>query len=80
MSVFLDKERGLAVRPGCLGRPGCGSPCLTHLFADALGRTASPRSVFRMLDLPSRRGVWPGTTAEDLHSDLETLADLRPSP
>ena len=48
----------------------------------------SLEQVRRMLDLPSRweaqavlssHGVWPGTTAEDFRSDLETLIDLRPS-
>ena len=27
----------------------------------------------------SRHGVWPGTTAEDFRSDMETLTELRPS-
>ena len=48
----------------------------------------SLEQVRRMLDLPSRweaqavlssHGVWPGTTAEDFRSDLETLIEVRPS-
>jgi Uncharacterised protein family (UPF0175) len=48
----------------------------------------SLEQVRRLLSLPSRwetqavlsnHRVWPGTTVEDLQSDLETLAALRPS-
>ena len=46
------------------------------------------RRVRRLLDLPSRweaqsllskHGVWPGTTVDDVQSDLDTLEKLRAS-
>ena len=49
----------------------------------------SLEQVRRMLDLPSRwdaqavltsHGVWPGTTAQDFRSDMESLKGLRASP
>jgi predicted HTH domain antitoxin len=71
---------------------GFHNPCraaLEALAADAYEKDVfSLEQVRRLLDLPSRweaqallskRGVWPGSTAEDFRSDMETLANLRAS-
>ncbi len=66
-----------------------GRAALEALAAEAYeNEVLSLEQIRRMLDLPSRweaqavlasHGVWPGSTVEDFRSDLQTLADLRPS-
>lgn len=66
-----------------------GRAALEALAAEAYENgVLSLEQVRRMLALPSRweaqavlssHGVWPATTVEDFHSDLESLADHRAS-
>jgi hypothetical protein len=66
-----------------------GQTALEALAAKAYEEgVLSLEQVRRLLDLPSRweaeavlkhHGVWPGTTVEDVLSDLEVLEDIRQS-
>lgn len=67
--------------------PNVGRAALEALAASAYSHDVlSLAQVRRLLDLPSRweaqsllskHGVWPGTTVDDVQSDLDTLEKLR---
>jgi hypothetical protein len=67
--------------------PNVGRAALEALAATAysqdvlslaqVGRLLGLSSRWEAQTLLSRHGVWPGTTVEDLRSDLETLEKLR---
>ena len=84
MTIPDDLSRELSVKFNNLSQAALEALACEAYENDVL----SLEQVRRMLDLPSRweaqavlssHGVWPGTTAEDFRSDLETLIDLRPS-